>query len=86
LAPAIQGYHSLVANILDALSALIADPVYPPSLYRAVSYASTLGVPVYILENGMPSAQDDERRTEWIDGCLAEVRPCMLQPFQTFDS
>ena len=34
---------------------LAADPVYPPSLYRAVSYASTLGVPVYILENGMPS-------------------------------
>ena len=51
----------------------IADPVYPPSLYRAVSYASTLGVPVYILENGMPAAKDDERRTEWIDGCLAEV-------------
>ena len=34
-----------------------ADPVYPPSLYRAVSYASTLGVPVYILENGMPSKE-----------------------------
>ena len=50
-----------------------ADPVYPPSLYRAVSYVSTLGVPVYILENGMPSKQDDERRTEWIDGCMAEV-------------
>jgi len=50
-----------------------ADPVYPPSLYRAVSYVSTLGVPVYILENGMPSKADDERRTEWIDGCMAEV-------------
>lgn len=52
-----------------------ADPVYPPSLYRAVSYVSTLGVPVYILENGMPAKQDDERRTEWIDGCMAEVGP-----------
>lgn len=51
-----------------------ADPVYPPSLYRAVSYASTLGVPVYILENGMPCAQDDDRRKDWIDGCLAEAR------------
>ncbi|CAL5224317.1 g6984 [Coccomyxa viridis] len=54
----------------------IADmgyPVYPPSLYRAVSYVSTLGVPVYILENGMPAKEDDERRTEWIDGCMAEV-------------
>ncbi|CAL8471442.1 g10984 [Coccomyxa elongata] len=54
----------------------IADmgyPVYPPSLYRAVSYASTLGVPVYILENGMPCREDDDRRKEWIDGCLAEV-------------
>lgn len=38
-----------------------------------MSYASTLGVPVYILENGMPCKEDDERRTEWIDGCLAEV-------------
>ena len=47
--------------------------MYPPSLYRAVSYVSTLGVPVYILENGMPAKQDDERRTEWIDGCMAEV-------------
>ena len=50
-----------------------ADPVYPPSLCRAVSYVSTLGVPVYILENGMPAKEDDERRTEWIDGCMAEV-------------
>ena len=50
-----------------------ADPVYPPSLYRAVSYVSTLGVPVYILENGMPAKEDDERRTEWIDGCMTEV-------------
>ena len=24
-------------------------PVYPPSLYRACSYASGLGVPVYIM-------------------------------------
>ena len=47
--------------------------MYPPSLYRAVSYVSTLGVPVYILENGMPAREDDERRTEWIDGCMAEV-------------
>ncbi len=54
-----------------------ADPVYPPSLYRAVSYASTLGVPVYILENGMPCAQDDDRRKDWIDGCLAEARPAL---------
>jgi len=51
-----------------------ADPVYPPSLYKAISYASTLGVPVYILENGMPSKEDDSRRSDWINGCLAEVR------------
>ncbi len=55
------------------MSGVCADPVYPPSLYRAVSYASTLGVPVYILENGMPCREDDDRRKEWIDGCLAEV-------------
>ena len=51
-----------------------ADPVYPPSLYKAISYASTLGVPVYILENGMPSKEDDSRRSDWINGCLAEVQ------------
>ena len=53
-----------------------ADPVYPPSLYKAISYASTLGVPVYILENGMPSKEDDSRRSDWINGCLAEVQLC----------
>lgn len=64
-----------------------ADPVYPPSLYKAISYASTLGVPVYILENGMPCKEDDSRRSDWINGCLAEVRlgmrvngrPCTAQ-------
>ncbi len=59
--------------LLTACCLEYADPVYPPSLYRAVSYVSTLGVPVYILENGMPAKEDDERRTEWIDGCMAEV-------------
>ncbi|KAK9840609.1 hypothetical protein WJX81_004313 [Elliptochloris bilobata] len=49
-------------------------PVYPPSLYKAISYASTLGVPVYILENGMPCKEDDSRRSDWINGCLNEVR------------
>ncbi|KAK9814269.1 hypothetical protein WJX72_003165 [[Myrmecia] bisecta] len=54
----------------------IADmgyPVYPPSLYRSITYASQLGVPVYVMENGMPSEEDDERREEWINGCLGEV-------------
>ena len=49
-------------------------PIYPPSLYRACSYASGLGVPVYIMENGMPCKQDDERREKWIKGCLQMVR------------
>ena len=46
-------------HVSDACACVLlcADPVYPPSLYRAVSYASTLGVPVYILENGMPSKE-----------------------------
>ena len=52
---------------------MLADPVYPPSLYKAISYASTLGVPVYILENGMPAKEDDSRRSDWINGCLSEV-------------
>lgn len=58
----------------DIAAACCADPVYPPSLYKAISYASTLGVPVYILENGMPAKEDDSRRSDWINGCLNEVR------------
>lgn len=57
----------------DIAAACFADPVYPPSLYKAISYASTLGVPVYILENGMPAKEDDSRRSDWINGCLNEV-------------
>ena len=48
-------------------------PYYPPSLYRAISYASSLGVPVYVTENGMASAEDNNDRTEWINGNLAQV-------------
>ena len=78
--PVMHGVSCTVGSHVDfdSCACPCADPVYPPSLYRAVSYASTLGVPVYILENGMPCAQDDERRTEWIDGCLAEARRACL--------
>jgi beta-glucosidase/6-phospho-beta-glucosidase/beta-galactosidase len=48
-------------------------PLYPPSLYRACSYASGLGVPVYIMENGMPCKEDDDRRTKWMKGCIGQV-------------
>ena len=58
----------------DGAAGCFADPVYPPSLYKAISYASTLGVPVYILENGMPAKEDDNRRSDWINGYLNEVR------------
>jgi hypothetical protein len=49
-------------------------PVYPPSLYRAISYVSTLGVPIYIMENGIPTAKDDPSRKRWIMGCLQQVQ------------
>jgi len=49
-------------------------PVYPPSLYRSISYASTLGVPIYIMENGIPGPPDDPKRKEWIVGCLNMVK------------
>jgi beta-glucosidase/6-phospho-beta-glucosidase/beta-galactosidase len=49
-------------------------PIYPPSIYRAISYASTLGKPIYIMENGMPSSEDNEERKEWIDGYLGQVQ------------
>jgi hypothetical protein len=79
--------YGCVSKLWRKVALGYADPVYPPSLYRAVSYVSTLGVPVYILENGMPSKQDDERRTEWIDGCMAEVGPLRdLDPHLTVAS
>ena len=53
----VQRYGVLVSYQMLRRCVPGADPVYPPSLYRAVSYASTLGVPVYILENGMPSKE-----------------------------
>ena len=40
---------------------------------RAVAYASELGVPIYVTENGIPSKKDDDSRREWIDGYLTEV-------------
>lgn len=56
---------------------LVQDyPVYPPSLYRAISYVSTLGVPIYVMENGIPAAKDDPNRKRWIVGCLQQVGCC----------
>ena len=48
-------------------------PMYPPSLYRSISYASKLGVPMYITENGCPYVADTSERTDWINGYLTEV-------------
>lgn len=42
-------------------------------MHRSISYASTLGKPVYIMENGIPGAADDENRAKWINGCLEMV-------------
>ena len=38
--------------------------------HRSISYASTLGVPIYIMENGIPGGPDDPKRKDWIVGCL----------------
>ncbi len=51
-------------------------PMYPPSLYRAISYGSKLGVPMYITENGTPLTEDTSERSEWIDGYLGQV--CLM--------
>lgn len=50
-------------------------PMYPPSLYRSISYASKLGVPMYITENGTPLTEDTAERSEWITGYLEQVTP-----------
>lgn len=52
-------------------------PMYPPSLYRAISYGSKLGVPMYITENGTPLTEDTSERSEWISGYLGQVCPCI---------
>lgn len=54
--------------------------MYPPSLYRSISYASTLGVPIYIMENGIPAAKDDPSRRRWIEGCLQQVSEQQAHP------
>lgn len=56
-------------------------PVYPPSLYRSISYASTLELPIYIMENGIPGTKDDPKRKEWIDGCLEMVKKAISDGF-----
>lgn len=56
-------------------------PVYPPSLYRSISYASTLKLPIYIMENGIPGTADDPKRKEWIDGCLDMVKRAAADGF-----
>lgn len=48
-------------------------PMYPPSLYRAITYGSKLGVPMYITENGTPLTEDTSERSEWINGYLGQV-------------
>ena len=48
---------------------------------RAISYSSTLGVPIYIMENGAPySDGDDDRRAQWINGYLGQVRSFHMLP------
>lgn len=55
--------------------------IYPPSIYRAVAYASELGVPIYVTENGIPSKKDDDSRREWIDGYLTELEEAVKDGF-----
>ena len=49
---------------------------------RSISYASTLGKPIYVMENGIPAAADNDQRGKWINGCLEIVRnpPPLPQP------
>ena len=63
--------------------------------HRSISYASTLGLPIYITENGIPAAADDPNRAKWINGCLDAVRLictllrsviCLLEEFRVFQS
>lgn len=74
--------NSSCASAFDLCFACLTQdyPVYPPSLYRSISYASTLGVPVYIMENGIPAAKDDPSRRKWISGCLQQARSIRYTP------
>ncbi|KAL3135656.1 hypothetical protein ABBQ38_006135 [Trebouxia sp. C0009 RCD-2024] len=56
-------------------------PMYPPSLFRAIHWASKLGVPMYITENGTPLTEDTSERSEWITGYLEQVEKAVEEGY-----
>jgi beta-glucosidase len=49
--------------------------IYPQGIYHALHHMSTIGVPIYVTENGIAdhNNQDDERRVRWIREYLKAV-------------
>ena len=68
-----EGTYICQAKV-HASGCTVIDIEESPLLCRAVAYASELGVPIYVTENGIPSKKDDDSREEWINGYLTEVR------------
>ena len=66
-------YSHVLVNSLTAKEEYRTDdiktdmpyPLYAEGLYRAIVQASSLGVPLYITENGIADAKDD-RRDIWL--------------------
>ncbi len=54
--------------------------IYPDGIYNAIAEMATLGVPMYITENGIPDAKD-EHRAEFIKNYLKKVHEAVLDGY-----
>jgi beta-glucosidase len=52
--------------------------IYPPGLYRVLKRAARLGKPIYITENGLPDA-DDDQRPRFLVSHLAQVQRAIAE-------
>ena len=66
---------SAPSELCTLAKGMYIQPIITPCTgCRSISYASTLGKPVYIMENGIPAKPDDPKRKKWISGCLQQAR------------
>jgi beta-glucosidase len=52
--------------------------IYPTGMYRVLRRVATLGKPIYITENGLPDA-DDDQRPRFLLGHLAQVQRALRE-------
>jgi beta-glucosidase len=52
--------------------------IYPEGLYRALKRLAKLGKPIYVTENGLPDADDDQRPC-FLLGHLAQIQRAAIE-------